>query len=192
MFFWPPRSVLCYGKPSANHRVRVDANFQRTEGTSGMLQRRTKELGGVAGVAALLALLAWAVLDHGRFYGPWVLLMTIVPVGAALLARLDLPGLIPDLIFGAVDTGLLTFAALLGGTAFGVVGAIVGGVVGDAITDGIAGFFEGGIAEWLRSKGINESRTALGSACGKMAGCLAGSGLVLTAAGVLGVPVLVQ
>jgi hypothetical protein len=51
--------------------------------------------------------------------------------------------------------------------------------VGDAITDGIAGFFEGGIDEWLRKRGIDSSRTAVGSAYGKMAGCLGGSGLAL-------------
>ena len=66
----------------------------------------------------------------------------------------------------------------------------MGAVVGDAITYGIAGFFEGGIAEWLRSKGIDESRTAVGSACGKMAGCLAGSGLVLTLAAAVGVEII--
>jgi len=60
-------------------------------------------------------------------------------------------------------------------------------VVGDAITDAIAGFFEGSIAEWLRSKGIEESRTALGSACGKMTGCLFGSGVVLTVSWLAGV-----
>ena len=66
-------------------------------------------------------------------------------------------------------------------------GAIAGGVVGDAVTDSIAGFFEGGIAEWLRKHGIEESREAVTTSLGKMAGCLAGCGLVLSVAFLLGI-----
>jgi len=47
----------------------------------------------------------------------------------------------PRLIFGALDTGLLTKPALWGGILFGVAEAIAGGVIGDALTDGIASFF---------------------------------------------------
>ncbi len=96
-------------------------------------------------------------------------------------------GAIPDIIFGAIDTGLLTIPALWGGMLFGVAGAVAGGVIGDALTDAIAGFFEGSIAEWLRKKGIEESREATTSALGKMAGCLIGSGLVLSIALLFGV-----
>jgi hypothetical protein len=131
-------------------------------------------------ISGILVGATYAVLRGGRLYGPFVLGMTVVPIVGAMLARLELKRLVPDFVFGAVDTGLLTFAALIGAAGFGIMGAIVGGVVGDAITDAIAGFFEGGIAEWLREHGIDESRTAVGSACGKMAGCLFGSGTVLT------------
>jgi len=113
--------------------------------------------------------------------------MTAVPLLGGLAAGLEFRRLIPDVVFGTIDTGLLTVAALIGAAKFGVIGAIVGGVVGDAITDGIAGFFEGGISEWLRAHGIDESRSAMGSACGKMAGCLFGSGAVLSIAAFLGV-----
>jgi hypothetical protein len=60
-------------------------------------------------------------------------------------------------------------------------------LIGDAVTDGIAGFFEGGIAEGLRRRGIEEARTDLGSALGKMSGCLLGSGFVLMIASLLGI-----
>lgn len=152
-----------------------------------MFEKRPVQMAYVAALSAALVALAWAALRFGKIYGAWVLAMTAVPVAGAAFARLDLKRLLPDIIFGAIDTGLLTVGALVGATAFGLIGAIVGGVVGDAITDAVAGFFEGSVAEWLRSKGIDESRTALGSACGKMAGCLAGSGLVLTAAALLGI-----
>jgi hypothetical protein len=68
-----------------------------------------------------------------------------------------------------------------------VAGAIAGGIIGDAITDAIAGFFEGSIAEWLRKKGIEESREAITTSLGKMAGCLLGSGIVLTTALFVGI-----
>jgi len=155
-----------------------------------MFKKTAGQLGAVIFTGAVLAGLGWLGLRRGYLYGPWVLAMTLVPIAVAVVARLRISRLVPDLIFGAIDTGLLTIGAILGASGFGIVGAIVGGVVSDAITDGIAGFFEGGIAEWLRSKGIEESRTALGSACGKMAGCLAGSGLVLSLAALLGVRVV--
>ena len=60
-------------------------------------------------------------------------------------------------------------------------------MIGDALTDGIAGFFEGSIAEWLRKKGVEESRESVTSALGKMGGCLLGSGVILTIALGLGV-----
>lgn len=133
----------------------------------------------LAVVAALLAL-AYAMLRGAGWYGPGVLGMSMLPLLVARAGTGSFRRLTPDLIFGAIDSGLLVVAACLGALGFGLVGAVVGGVVGDAVTDGIAGFFEGGIAEWLRARGIEESRTALGSACGKMAGCLMGSGLVLS------------
>lgn len=92
--------------------------------------------------------------------------MAIRPVGA-------------DIVFGVIDNGILAAMALLGGEIAGVGGAIIGGVVGNAITDGIAGLFEGYWAELF----VSEQRTVLGSAVGKMAGCLFGAGVVLAIAG---------
>ncbi len=132
-------------------------------------------------VSIILVLAGYGVLRWGRDFGPLILAMTLVPIGGVLVAGVELKRLIPDFIFGMIDTGLLTLAVVIGAwSGFGVVGAIVGGVVGDSITDGIAGFFEGGIADWLRKRGIDESRTAVGSACGKIAGCLFGAGVMLT------------
>jgi hypothetical protein len=130
------------------------------------------------------------LLRDTRLYGPGVAAMVAVPLLTARLGGLRFASLVPDMVFGAIDTGLLALGAVVGATGFGVVGAVVGGAVADAITDGIAGFFEGGVAEWLRSKGIEESRTALGSACGKMAGCLGGSGAMICLLQLLRVPVL--
>ena len=47
------------------------------------------------------------------------------------------------IVFGAIDTGFLGVAALIGASFAGILGAIVGGAAGDAITDGFAGLLEG-------------------------------------------------
>jgi hypothetical protein len=138
-------------------------------------------------VSLVLVAIGYLTLERGWLAGPVIFLLGTVPLISAALNRLEIRRLIPDIVFGAMDTGLLMIAALTGAHAFGVLGAIVGSAIGDAVTDGIAGFFEGGIAERLRAIGIEESRTQLGSALGKMSGCLLGSGLVLTAARLLGV-----
>jgi len=88
----------------------------------------------------------------------------------------------PDIIFGVIDNGILALMAVIGGEVAGVAGAVIGGVVGNAITDGIAGLFEGYSAEVY---GSLDKRTILGSAVGKMAGCLLGAGVVLVFAGFL-------
>lgn len=111
----------------------------------------------------------------------------VIPLLGLLVARRPLTGAIPDLVFGAIDTGLLTIPALWGGVLFGVAGAIADSVIGDALTDAIAGFFEGHVATWMRDHGFQESREALTTSLGKMAGCLLGSGIVLSMALLFGV-----
>jgi hypothetical protein len=91
----------------------------------------------------------------------------------------------PDIIFGLIDNGILAILAIFGGEMAGVAGAVIGGAVGNAITDGIAGIFEGYVAEKMRKKNISDQRTMLGSAVGKMAGCLLGAGAVLIIANLL-------
>ncbi|MFA5188401.1 MAG: hypothetical protein WC460_03500 [Patescibacteria group bacterium] len=85
----------------------------------------------------------------------------------------------PDIVFGLIDNGILAILAIFGGEVAGVMGAVIGGVVGNSITDGIAGIFEGYVAEKMRKNNISDQRTMLGSAIGKMAGCLLGAGIVL-------------
>lgn len=138
-------------------------------------------------VSVILVVVGYFALKGGWLIGPIIFLLGFVPLTSAVLSRLELRRLIPDVVFGAMDTGLLMIAALAGAEAFGVLGAIVGSAIGDAVTDAIAGFFEGSIAEWLRKRGIEEARTELGSALGKMSGCLLGGGLVLTTASLLGI-----
>jgi len=141
----------------------------------------------VIAVSLPVAAIGILILKNHLPMGPMVLAMTIIPILGLLIAKRSIKGATPDLIFGAIDTGLLTIPALIGGITFGVAGAIAGGVIGDALSDGIAGFFEGSIAEWLREKGIEESRESVTTSLGKMAGCLAGSGSVLSVALLFGI-----
>ena len=134
-----------------------------------------------------IAVVGVIMLRYKLPIGPVVLGLTLVPLIGIVIARRSLKRAIPDLVFGILDTGLLTIPALWGGALFGVAGAIAGGVIGDALTDAIAGFVEGGIAKWLRDKGIEESREPVTTALGKMAGCLLGSGAVLSIALIIGV-----
>jgi hypothetical protein len=125
-------------------------------------------------------------LHTGLALGPVVLLLGFVPLAALLLAGRPIAAAVPDLVFGGLDPGLLAIPAIWGGVTFGVLGAVAGTVVGDAITDAVAGFFEGHIAEWLRSRGFPEGREAVTTSLGKMSGCLLGSGFVLSMAWIAG------
>ena len=134
-----------------------------------------------------VALVGFYTLRHQLPVGPIVLGISLIPLFGMVLAKRSLLGAVPDIVFGAIDTGLLTVPAIWGGMVFGVAGAIAGGIIGDAMTDAIAGFFEGSIAEWLRGHGIEASREPITTSLGKMCGCLLGSGVVLSGALMFGI-----
>jgi len=140
----------------------------------------------VCAIAAAVMAGGYMALDMGLAMGPVILALAALPVCGLLLSRRNITGAAPDMVFGSVDTGLLVIPAIFGGAMFGAPGAIAGAVIGDSVTDALAGFFEGGVAQWLRDRGIVESREAVATSLGKMAGCLAGSGLTLTLADLLG------
>jgi hypothetical protein len=125
-------------------------------------------------------------LHNALALGPVVFVLGFVPLVALLFAGRRIASAVPDLVFGGLDTGLLALPVIWGGVTFGVVGAVAGTVVGDAITDALAGFFEGHVAEWLRSRGFPEGREAVTTSLGKMSGCLLGSGFVLSVAWLAG------
>jgi len=146
-----------------------------------------KQLIYVGCLALIVATVAVLGLQYRIIIGPVVLGLTLVPLLGLLLARRSFKRAIPDLIFGAIDTGMLVVPALWGGILYGVPGAIAGGVIGDALTDAIAGFFEGSVAKWLRENGVEESREPITTALGKMGGCLFGAGSTLSVALIFGV-----
>lgn len=121
-------------------------------------------------------------IRNSKLIGPMIILLGLIPWIPLRLSGRTITSTGADIIFGAIDTGILGILALIGASFAGVLGAIVGGAVGDSITDGFAGLFEGRVAEYLRKHGIEESRTPLSSSMGKMSGCLIGVGIVLTIA----------
>jgi hypothetical protein len=134
----------------------------------------------LAVVSAAVAGVGYLLLNSRIMVGPVILGLGALPLGSLVLTRRRITRALPDIIFGSIDTGLLAIPTLFGGFYFGVAGAVTGAVVGDALTDSVAGFFEGSIAVWMRERGIEESREPITTGLGKMAGCLVGSGLVLT------------
>lgn len=143
----------------------------------------------VAVISVLVLVTMRLVIHNARLIGPAAILLGFVPWLPLKLGGRGIASIGADIVFGAIDTGMLGVAALIGASFAGVLGAIVGGAIGDAITDGFAGLFEGKIAESMRGRQIEEARTVLSSSMGKMSGCLFGVGVVLTIAWTfLGIP----
>lgn len=113
-------------------------------------------------------LIGWVILGLGV-----LCLIVLIPL------KISIHTIWPDIVFGLIDNGILVILAIFGGEIAGMIGAVIGGAVGNAITDGIAGVFEGYTAEKMRKNNISDKRTVLGSAIGKMAGCLLSAGAVL-------------
>jgi len=122
------------------------------------------------------------VIYNKYLIGPVLILLGFLPWIPLKIAKRPIKSVGADILFGAIDTGILGIAALIGASFAGVLGAIVGGAAGDAITDGFAGIFEGRMAEYLRKHKIEEARTPLSASMGKMSGCLIGIGITLTIA----------
>ena len=139
-------------------------------------------LGSLATVSVVAVAAVSYVLYDVRFIGPVMLLLGLIPWIPIRMSGRSIRSTGADIVFGAVDTGFLAVAALIGAELAGVLGAIIGGLVGDSITDGFAGIFEGQASEYLRRHGIEEARTPLSSSMGKMSGCLMGAGFTLTIA----------
>ena len=149
---------------------------------------KPKELRIYGFVKALTAYLILAVVviavsayfvGRSDLVGPLFLGMGGLSLLMLKFYKIPLKAVGPDIVFGAIDNGVLVLAAVIGANFAGVFGAIVGGVAGNTITDGIGGLFEGNIAEHQREYKIDNLRTALSTCLGKMAGCLFGGGLVL-------------
>jgi len=133
-------------------------------------------------ITIVIVSVMYFILNNNRLIGPVIIILGFIPWIPLKLSGRTIKSTGADIIFGAIDTGFLGVAALIGANFAGILGAIVGGAVGDSITDGYAGLFEGKMATYLRKHGVDEARTPLSSSMGKMSGCLIGVGIVLTIA----------
>ncbi len=149
------------------------------------MSNRQGVLGAMTSLVIVTSIVVAAVaftIYHVRFIGPVVLLLGLLPWIPIKLAGRSIRSTGADILFGAVDTGLMAMAALIGAELAGVLGAVVGGLVGDSITNSLAGTFEGRASEHLRNHGIDEARTPMSASMGKMSGSLIGAGITLTLA----------
>jgi len=110
----------------------------------------------------------------------------LVLIGAGLLPLISLKltgekikESISEMVFGFVNTGLITAMAIIGFNIEGIIGAVIGVALGDAITEGYSGILEGEVSDVLLKWKIKEKIDPLNSSLGKMAGALFGGGFVL-------------
>ena len=135
-------------------------------------KRKALEIIIVILLCVIILTVAFFSMRLGRFVSLIIFGLGLIPILIAYVFKINLKKILPDIIFGLIDNVLLIIPAIIGAELFGAVGALAGAVVGNAVSDGIAGLFEGSISEWLHIKGIDSTRTLLGSSLGKMSGCL--------------------
>lgn len=135
-------------------------------------EKRIMEIIIVILLSAFTAFIAFYSMRLGRFVSLIIFTLGFIPILIAYFLKLDLKKMLPDIIFGIIDNLILVIPAIIGAELFGAAGALTGAVIGNAISDAIAGYFEGNLSEFLRSKGIDATRTVMGSSLGKMSGCL--------------------
>ena len=123
-------------------------------------------------LSVFTAFVAFYSMRLGKFSSLIIFALGFIPILIAYFLKIDLKKMLPDIIFGLTDNLILLIPAVIGAELFGAAGALVGAIVGNAISDAVAGYFEGNLSEFLHSKGIDATRTVLGSSLGKMSGCL--------------------
>tara|TARA_Y100000310_G_C20686953_1_gene819644 strand:- start:1410 stop:1886 length:477 start_codon:yes stop_codon:yes gene_type:complete len=127
----------------------------------------------------IVAAISLYFIFNKALIGPLFILLGFAGWLFLKVVKIKFEAVYPDIIFGAIDNGVLVFAAVLGGMYAGVFGAIIGGAAGNTVTDGLGGLFEGYIAENQRRFKIDNRRTATSTMLGKMIGCLWGAGMGL-------------
>lgn len=135
-------------------------------------KRKILEISIVVILCIITLVVAFFSIRLGRFISIVIFGLGFIPILIAFIFKISLRKILPDIIFGLIDNILLIIPAIIGAELFGAAGALAGAVVGNAVSDGIAGIFEGSISEWLHLRGIDSTRTILGSSLGKMSGCL--------------------
>jgi len=135
-------------------------------------EKKIMEIIVVLLLSTFIAFIAFYSMRLGRFVSLIIFALGFIPILIAYFLRIDLKKMLPDIIFGIIDNLILVIPAIIGAELFGAAGALTGAIIGNAISDAIAGYFEGNLSVFLRSRGIDATRTVMGSSLGKMSGCL--------------------
>jgi len=136
-------------------------------------------------ISIIIAVVAFFFVEQKKYIGLILLALGLLPLVSLKIAGHSIKATISEIVFGAVNTGLLILLAIGGFEIAGILGAVVGVAIGDAITEGYAGILEGEVIDLLKKKKIREEISPLHASLGKMAGCLIGSGIVLIIAWLL-------
>jgi hypothetical protein len=129
-------------------------------------------------LSAIIFIIAY-FSSNFKLTGLVLICLSILPLVSLKLTGEKIKESISEIVFGAVNTGLITLMAFGGFELAGIFGAVLGVAVGDAITEGYSGILEGEVAEILKRYKIKEKIDPLVSSLGKMSGALLGGGLVL-------------
>ncbi len=130
-------------------------------------------------VLSLIIGLAVYYTSEMRIIGLVLIGLGILPLISLKITGEKIRESISEIIFGTVNTGLITLLALGGYAIEGILGAVIGVAVGDAITEGFSGILEGEVSGLLMEYKIKEKMDPLISSLGKMAGALLGGGIVV-------------
>jgi len=130
----------------------------------------------------IVALFFGFIASRKTLVGPAVLFFGLLPLIPVKLVGRSLKSIGADVIYGVVDGSILGVFALTGASLAGTIGAVFGSAAGNALSDGFGGLWEGQVASWLRTHGIEEARTPLSASMGKMSGVALGAGIMLTLA----------
>ena len=129
-------------------------------------------------ISAIILAIAYFAHDFEQV-GLVLIIAGLLPLISLKLTGEKIKESIPEMVFGFINTGLITALAIIGFNLEGILGAVIGVALGDAITEGYSGILEGEVADLMLKWKVKEKIDPLNSSLGKMAGALFGGGIVL-------------
>ncbi|MEM2956477.1 MAG: hypothetical protein QW041_02815 [Candidatus Pacearchaeota archaeon] len=130
----------------------------------------------------IISIIVFAIAYFGKNFNHIGLILIaagILPLISLKLTGEKIKESIAEIVFGFINTGLITLFAIIGYNIEGLLGAVIGVVLGDVITEGYSGILEGEVVDLMLRWKIKEKIDPLNSSLGKMAGALFGGGIVL-------------
>jgi hypothetical protein len=129
-------------------------------------------------ISAIIIAIAYFAHDFEQV-GLILILAGLLPLISLKLTGEKISESLSEIVFGFINTGLITAMAIVGFNLEGILGAVIAVALGDAITEGYSGILEGEVSDLMLKWKIKEKIDPLNSSLGKMAGALLGGGVVL-------------